>query len=69
MRTNDLVSALETLVAQSSATDVLTAFERMCDEKAAHLKHNWRDSATALRWHRLGRAIGKVANNASDLDL
>ncbi len=61
----DTVEAVEALVDKHGLQHVLTALELMCGEKAAHLRANWQDRASARTWLKAGSAIYKAACNTN----
>ena len=60
MRPN-ITEELEKLIDASSLLDILTGLERVCAEKAEHIRVNWQDKTTARPWDKASRAIGKLA--------
>lgn len=55
-----LNDTLEQLIDTHGLDRVLTALEKVCGEKAEHLRTNWQDHAAAKEWERQGRLIGKA---------
>jgi len=55
------VDELERMVDATSVVAVLDALERICYEKAEHLREAWQDYGAAKTWERDGKKIAKLA--------
>jgi hypothetical protein len=67
----DLVETIEKLVdsQQDGLLHVVTAIELMCQEKAAHIEHNWQDKATARVWRLAARHTLNLARDIEKLGI
>jgi hypothetical protein len=59
----DLQEALESMIDDTSLTDVLNALVSVCGDKAEHLLSNWQDPMAAKCWAKMATAIERVAND------
>lgn len=61
-KVEQLADELESIVdrADVGIGGVLLALAEVCAVKAAHLRHNWQDEASAREWDRAGRVLDKA---------
>ena len=66
--TYDELTTLETdYIDRVGVAATLEAVERICYEKAAHLKTNWQDDSAATCWEKAGARISIAANKVREL--
>lgn len=51
---------LEHLVDHAGLYSVAEALEKICHEKAEHVRANWQDNVSAKNWERAGKAFGAL---------
>jgi len=61
----DQMQILESLIDQTSLSDVLEAIETIAAEKADHIQTNWQDEELAETWTRASKGIGRVCTIAA----
>lgn len=61
--------ALEALIDRHTPAIVLNDFAVVCREKAAHIRTNWQDDATARPWDQLAGRLETLARVAVDKGL
>lgn len=64
---SDKRELLESLIDQSSVSEVLWALGLICSEKADHLRESWSDNKTADDWDKIAGLVvdcqGRLYNN------
>lgn len=57
---DDVTEQLELMVDRNGLLFVLTGLVLVCEEKAAHIRHNWQDQVTAKAWDGDAKQIEKI---------
>jgi len=57
MESAELERSLESLLDQSSLSNLLQALGQVCYEKADHLRSNWQDRLSASSWELAARRV------------
>lgn len=57
----DITIELEAMIDRHGLTHVVTGLSLICSEKAAHLRANWQDNATAKVWDADSKTLDKAA--------
>jgi hypothetical protein len=62
----NIAEEIESLIDDSSLTDVLTAIELVCLEKAEHLRANWQDTDAAKSWESDAKQVYKATQKINN---